>query len=54
MHIPHEHLPIGQGELDFYKIFKILKAFKGDIIIELDVDDDVLLESLSKIRGFII
>lgn len=54
MHMPHEHLPIGQGELDFYKIFKILKAFKGDIIIELDVDDDVLLESLSKIRGFMI
>lgn len=51
MHIPHEHLPIGNGELDFKKIFKMLGAFKGDIIIELDEEDDVLLDSLMKIRA---
>ena len=32
----HEHLPVGQGEIDFEKVFKeILKDFEGRIIFEV-------------------
>lgn len=41
----HEHLPIGQGDLDFHKIFSnYLKSYNGKIIFEVvtDVDDEII------------
>ncbi|WFA09060.1 hypothetical protein [Tissierella sp. Yu-01] len=40
----HEHLPIGQGDLDFQKIFNnYVKGYNGKIIFEVvtDVDDEI-------------
>jgi sugar phosphate isomerase/epimerase len=37
----HEHLPIGQGELDFDRIlYRYLKGYDGKIIFEVTTDDD--------------
>jgi sugar phosphate isomerase/epimerase len=41
----HEHLPIGQGDLDFNQIFNYyLKGYDGKVIFEVvtDVDDDII------------
>jgi len=41
----HEHLPVGQGELDFKTIFEnYLKDFDGKIIFEVvsDNDEDII------------
>jgi len=43
--VVHEHLPVGQGELDFEKIFKsYLKGYSGKIIFEVatENDDDII------------
>ena len=40
----HEHLPVGQGDLDFQKIFNnYIKGYSGKIIFEVvtDVDDEI-------------
>ncbi|MDT8717677.1 sugar phosphate isomerase/epimerase [Clostridium sp. 19966] len=39
----HEHIPLGEGDIDFQYIFKeILPDFDGDIIIELLEDKDII------------
>lgn len=44
--IIHEHLPLGDGELDFKYIFnEILTDFKGKIILEIVQSKDDLLKS---------
>ncbi|SHI85821.1 sugar phosphate isomerase/epimerase family protein [Lutispora thermophila] len=53
--VVHEHLPIGQGEMDFKHIFKnILNDFNGKIILEIvNTDQDIvnskkIIESILK------
>lgn len=44
--IEHEHLPLGEGELDFNFIFeKHLKDFKGKIIFEVVSEDEKIIKS---------
>ncbi|MDP4145487.1 MAG: TIM barrel protein [Bacillota bacterium] len=39
----HEHIALGEGDIDFTYIFnEILQDFQGDIIIELKQDDDII------------
>lgn len=46
----HEHLPIGQGELDFGKIFsEYLAEFQGKIILEVHQSDKDIIESKKQI-----
>lgn len=53
-HVPHEHLPIGQGELDFKKLFDTyLPSFQGDIIMELDGNDQTLIQSRDRLKFFL-
>lgn len=41
--IIHEHLPIGQGEINFEYVFQnILKKFEGKIILEILGDDEII------------
>jgi len=49
----HEHLPVGEGELDFGLIFSNwLKDFDGRIILEITQSDQALINSRLKISGF--
>jgi len=49
----HEHLPVGEGELDFDLIFSSwLKNFDGRIILEITQSDQALINSRLKISGF--
>ncbi len=44
--IEHEHLPVGQGELDFELIFqKYLKGYDGKIIFEVVGSDNEIINS---------
>jgi len=46
----HEHLPVGEGELDFNLIFTSwLKDFDGRIILEITQSDQALIESKEKL-----
>ena len=39
----HEHIPLGNGDIDFEYVFKeILNKFQGDIIIELLEDEEII------------
>lgn len=50
----HEHLPIGEGELDFEMIFKdILPNFDGRIILEIVQSSREIIESRDKIWDII-
>lgn len=49
--VEHEHLPIGDGELDFTYIFKdVLYGFDGKIIFEVVAKDIPIIESLKAIK----
>jgi sugar phosphate isomerase/epimerase len=49
--IDHEHLPIGEGDLNFTMIFEdIFEDFEGKIILEIDQDDEAITESTRKIK----
>lgn len=49
--IEHEHLPIGQGALNFEIIFKeYLKNFEGKIILEIDGTDEEIENSLIELK----
>lgn len=51
MDVIHEHLPIGDGELDFNYIFNtLLKDYKGNIILEIVKDKRSLIESKKKLK----
>jgi sugar phosphate isomerase/epimerase len=44
--IPHEHLPLTQGDIDYKLVFqKYLKGFDGRIILEVDGTDEEILVS---------
>lgn len=46
----HEHLPIGEGELDYKFIMsEVLHEFKGKIILEIDQSDNEIVSSYNKI-----
>ena len=50
----HEHLPVGNGEIDFKYIFKkILKDFDGKIIFEVVDEDKVIINSKNIIKKII-
>lgn len=50
----HEHLPIGQGELEFHYIFKeVLSDFKGKVILEVVDHDQNIIESLKIIKDIL-
>lgn len=50
----HEHLPIGEGDLDFEYIFNTdLKDFNGDIIFEIVDKDKDIIESKKIIENII-
>ncbi len=52
--VEHEHLPIGQGELDFRLIFQnYLKDYDGKIIFEVVDTDEEILESKKIIQNII-
>jgi len=42
----HEHLPIGEGEIDWKYVFnKILSNYSGKIIFEVNQSDDQIVKS---------
>jgi len=44
--VPHEHLPLGKGNIDFKYVFSnVLKDFDGDIVFEIVEDDALIIES---------
>lgn len=45
----HEHLPIGEGELDFRRIFSSLSGFSGPIILEITQSPESLVQSREKL-----
>ena len=47
--IPHEHLPIGDGELDFKMIFQeIIPAYSGRLILEaVESEGDIIKSAKS-------
>lgn len=50
----HEHLPIGEGNIDFKYVFdSVLKGFKGTIIFELMYPDKEVIESKKRIEKII-
>lgn len=50
----HEHLPVGEGELDFELIFKeILPEYDGRIILEIVQSSKEIIESRDKIWSII-
>jgi len=47
----HEHLPVGEGEIDFQIVFdEILIDFKGGIIFEVFQNDNAIIESRKRIE----
>ena len=54
LHVVHEHLPIGQGDIDFEYIFKqILPDFEGKIILEIIKEDADIVKSKNIISSLI-
>lgn len=52
--VDHEHLPIGEGELDFELIFqKYLKGYGGKVIFEVVGTDEKIIKSKSIIRNIL-
>lgn len=50
----HEHLSIGEGELDFGYIFnKVLNEYQGKLIFEIIDDNEKLIDSLNSIKRII-
>lgn len=44
--IKHEHLPLGQGDIDYNLVFsKYLHDFGGRVILEVIGDDEEITES---------
>lgn len=50
--VEHEHLPIGQGDLDFKLIFQnYLKGYDGKIIFEVVDTDNEIIDSKDIIQN---
>lgn len=44
--VPHEHLPLSQGDIDYKLVFqKYLKEYDGRIILEIDGTDEEIITS---------
>lgn len=44
--VPHEHLPLTEGDIDYCLIFqKYLRGFQGRIILEVDGTDEDIIQS---------
>lgn len=51
----HEHLPVGQGDIDFNYIFKeIFPNYDGKIIFEIIQSDKDIVDSRNKIKGLLL
>lgn len=51
----HEHVPIGEGEIDFESVFNnYLPNFKGKIIFEVFESDVKIVESFEKIKRILL
>lgn len=54
LEVVHEHLPLGQGNIDFKYIFQdILKGFNGKIIFEVTQSDEDIISSKRILESFI-
>lgn len=49
----HLHIPIGDGIIDFKKVFKILKGFDGIIILEIKSLDYKIIDSRNRIVEYL-
>lgn len=50
----HEHLPIGEGDIDYdYILNNALSGFTGKIILEVIQSDDAIISSRDKIMNYI-
>lgn len=50
----HEHLPIGQGDIDYEHVFNNeLREFTGKIILEIVQSDEAVISSRDKIRNIL-
>ena len=55
LNVIHEHLPIGEGEINYQMIFKsILPHFEGRIILEIVQSDVAIIESKSILKSYLI
>lgn len=53
LEVIHEHLPIGQGNIDYQYIFSnILKEFHGKIVLEIVQSSNDILSSKAKIENY--
>lgn len=44
--VPHEHLPLSQGDIDYKLVFqKYLKGYDGRIILEIEGTDEEIITS---------
>jgi sugar phosphate isomerase/epimerase len=51
----HEHLPVGQGEIDYEYVFNNdLREFEGKIILEVIQSDEAIISSRNKIRNILL
>jgi len=49
--VEHEHLPIGNGDIDFGLIFsEYLSDFNGKVIFEITEEDNIIIDSMAKIQ----
>ena len=54
LEVVHEHLPIGQGNIDFDYVFgKVLSDFDGKIIFEIVNEDQDIVRARDKIRSIL-
>ncbi|HYF81863.1 MAG TPA: TIM barrel protein [Clostridia bacterium] len=50
----HEHLPVGQGEIDYGRVFnEILHEFSGKIVLEVIQSDEDIINSRDIIKGLL-
>lgn len=52
--VVHEHLPVGQGDIDYEYVFNSeLREFNGKIILEVIQSDEAVISSRNKIRDIL-
>lgn len=53
--VVHEHLPLGQGEIDFGRVFRdVLPGFDGRVILELPYGDEEVVRSKTVLEGWVL
>ena len=54
LEVIHEHLPIGQGNIDFEYVFRnILHEFAGRIVLEISYTDKEILDSKARLEQYL-